>query len=209
MINLNKQNGADIILYKVANFVLDKFEKDIIGAEFGIAWAGGIEEIGKIWKDKGIIYGFDTFEGLPKEESLRDKDCNYSLDSFGATCMDDWYKSFGYDCLTLEYIQSELDKQGLNNVKLVKGLINENSNIDYIPYLNYVLLDLDIPICMKNVYKLVKDKIVKGGYLCLHDVVPKGHINGLNEWYQEILKTKEYEIIMEVSESYLTVLRKK
>ena len=209
MINLNTQNGADIILYKVANFVLKKVKKDIIGVEFGIAWGGGVEEIGKIWKDKGIIYGFDTFEGLPKKEALRDEDCNYSLDSFAATCMDNWYEAWGYEQLTLKYIQSELNKQGLNNVKLVKGLIDENSNIDYIPYLNYVLLDLDIPICMKNAYKLVRDKIVKGGYLCLHDVVPVGHINGLNEWYQEILKTDEYEIIMEVPESYLTVLRKK
>lgn len=209
MRNLNDTNGASGILLDIANKTLEEFKKDIIGIEMGIAYGGGVESIGKIWKDNGIIYGFDTFDGHPKEVALKDPDCGFSTDSFAAKCMDDWYKVYDNTELTLEYQENELKKQNLTNVKLVKGLIDENTNIDFIPYINYCLIDLDFTLSMKNAYNLIENKLTKGGYLCLHDVIPKNHIQGLNEWYEDLKNSNKYELIGEYPNSYLSVLKKK
>lgn len=206
--NLNDLNGASLPILGVAGKALSVFEKDLIGAEFGIAYGGSVKTIGQIWKDKGIIYGFDTFDGHPKEVALKDPCCNFSKDSQQAACMDFWYDRFDNRELTIEYQQNELNKERLSNVRLVKGLIDEKSNIDYIPYLNYALLDLDIPLSMKNVFNLIEPKLVKGAFLCLHDVLPKGHLAGLSEWYETILASQKFDIVWEYPNSHLAVLQK-
>lgn len=96
MRNLNDTNGASTILLDIAKQTLEDFKdtKVIYGVEMGIAYGGGVESIGKLWKGRGIIYGFDTFEGHPKEVATKDPDCNYSKDAFAATCMDGWYERF-------------------------------------------------------------------------------------------------------------------
>ena len=87
-------------------------------------------------------------------------------------------------------------------------MITENTNIDFIPELHYVLIDMDFPIAQWNGYNLVKNKIVRGGYLCLHDMIPKGHIHGCHERYQQILKENMFKIILEDIPSYLVILEK-
>jgi len=208
MRNLNDTNGASQILLDVAKKTLEEFKKGIIGVEMGIAYGGGVETIGKMWGNQGIVFGFDTFEGHPKEIALKDPDCNYSMDSFAATCMDGWYNIYDNKELTIEYQREELERQGIYNVNLIKGIIDENTKINFIPYINYCLIDLDFSVAMKNAYNLIKDKLVKGAYLCLHDVIPNGHIKGLNEWYQIIKNSGEYEILGEYSNSYLAILKK-
>lgn len=209
MRNLNDTNKASFILYDIANSILNDHKKDIIGVEMGIAYGGSVEHIGKLWNNNGIIYGFDTFEGHPKQVALTDETCNYSTDSFAATCMDGWYKMFDHIELTKEYQEEQLEKQNIKNVKLIKGLINEKTKIDFIPYINYCLLDLDFTKSMIDAFNLIENKMVKGGFLCLHDVIPKGHINGLNEWYEKIKMNERYEIVGEYTESYLAVLKMK
>lgn len=209
MRNLNDTNGASKILLDIANKTLQEFKSNIIGVEMGIAYGGGVESIGKMWKNSGLVYGFDTFMGHPKEVALKDPTCNYSTESFAATCMDDWYRTFDNNELTIEYQTSELNKQGIENVKLIKGLINENTKIDFIPYINYCLIDLDFTLAMKHAYSIIENKLVKGSYLCLHDVVPNGHINGLYEWYEEIKNCGKYELIGEYPSSFLSVLKTK
>lgn len=208
MINLNSTNGADILLLETIEKILKEFDTFIIAAEFGIAYGGGIESIGKLLKNKGIVYGFDTFEGHPDFLSKKDPLCNYDINSFAARCMDKWKEIYDNKLFSIEHIQLELDKQNLNNVILQKGIIDDNFTAP-IKYLNYCLIDLDIPISMENAYKSVKDKIIKGGYLCLHDVVPKNHINGLFEWYKNILENDGYELVNEYPKSYLAILKKK
>jgi hypothetical protein len=210
---LNDANGASILTSLYSQKCLKEFDGHLIGAEFGVAYGGGIARIGKDWKDRGTVYGFDTFEGHPKE--IIDL-CRYtqeagSNNSIAATCMDYWYRSdeYGTQKIKYEYIKEQLELQELNNVKLVKCLITSLTNIDFIPYLNYCLLDLDYPLSMMDAWHIVKNKIVKGGYLCLHDVIPKGHIHGLWENYQEMISEDLYEIIIEDRNSLLSVLRKK
>jgi hypothetical protein len=210
MKHLNDTNGASTHTLEIAERCLNEFET-LTGVEMGIAYGGGVEAIGKLWKDKGVIYGMDTFEGHPQEiaEICEITKQSGGKDSFAARCMDGWYQSseYGTEAFKLDYIQSELDKQGLDNVKLVKGLITDKTKLPF-KELNYCFIDLDYPLSQIQAYELVKKLIVKGGYLLLHDMIPKGHITGNFEYYQKILKEGLFEVVKEVPESYLCILKK-
>ncbi len=182
MINLNIINGAAHILNYWQVKLASKFEKDLIGVEMGIAYGGGVEDLASIWKGRGKVYGFDTFEGHPDFLSKE----KYSAE---ARCMDHWYNPlmFGTKALSYEFQRDTLLAQNLDNVTLIKGLINKDSCKD-IPYIHYALLDLDLYESMKVAYKAVRDKFVTGGYLFLHDVLPDGHLPLIHDWwYKEVL----------------------
>jgi hypothetical protein len=212
MIELNDTNGASGVTQHYANRVMHEFAGPLAGAEFGVAYGGGVERIGKLWKNRGVVYGFDTFEGHPKQIG---EICPFSSmaggrSSFAATCMDNWYKPehYGVEAITDKYIQAELDRQGLDNVKLVKGLVTADTDVSFLPELHYCLLDLDFPLSMLEAYRLVADKIVKGGYLLLHDVVPRGHILGCWEVYQRMLEEGKFMIVEEREDCLLAVLKR-
>lgn len=215
---LNEENGASKFMQEIALRCLNEFDGTLYGLEMGIAYGGGIAKIGSKWKGRGVLWGFDTFEGHPIEEML--ERCEVSRKSGGrkshaAICMDRWYThnfagfETGMDKIKYEYIREEMDKLGLSNVNLVKTLVTDKTDVSFIPYLNYALLDMDFPQAQKDGYELVKDKFVKGGYLCLHDMVPRGHIPGCWEVYQEILNEGLFEIVEEIPKSYLVILKRK
>lgn len=210
LINLNDTNGAAPELLAVAHIVRAEWKKDIIGAEFGIAYGGGVEAIGRLWQGAGVIHGYDTFEGHPKEVADSDPDLPDGRENFAAKCMDYWYQDdvYGTAKLSLEYQQAELDAQGLDNVILHKGLLTPETNLDHLEYLNYAFLDLDFPSSMKSTYELIKDKLLTNAFLCLHDVLPKGHIAGLNEWYEEIKAKDGFTVHKELGGNMLAILRK-
>lgn len=199
MRNLNNENGADQILLKYTAIALEVF-KNPVGAEMGVAWGGGVEAIGKQWKGAGTIYGFDTFEGHPTELS-------YDKDSFEAICMSQQYARHGEEGLSYEYQRAELDRQGLNNVILVKGRIHKHS-LDGIAELHYCLVDLDMLNPMALGISIALPKMAKGGFLCLHDVIPRGHIFGLWGLYQEVFQSDEYKHVEYAPKSHLVVLEK-
>lgn len=201
MIILNEANGAFSKTFEVATRCLTEFDMPLIGAEFGIAWGGGPEALGKLWKGRGTVYGFDTFEGHPK-------DLAYDPKAHEASCMDLQYHFGPKNGLSYDEQSAELDRQGLDNVVLRKGRINSDS-VQGIPYLNYCLLDMDLIVSMATGFQLVKDLIVSGGYLCLHDVVPRGHLFGLWGMYWEIMTTGSWELVGEWPEHYLAILRRK
>lgn len=209
MIQLNDTNGASTFTFKVAEKLMNNFDQ-LTGAEFGVAYGGGVERIGKLWGSRGTIYGFDTFTGHPKEigEVCKHTKAAGGRNAFAATCMDSWYENpdYGTDRLSYEYQRAELDRQGLSNVILVKGLITNKTKLPF-DELHYCFLDLDFPLSMWHAYNLVKDKIVKGGYLCLHDVIPEWHIPGCYEYYQKILQEGLFEIESEEA-CLLAVLKK-
>lgn len=210
LINLNHVNGAAPELLGLAETIRNQFKKDIIGCEMGIAYGGGVEGIGLLWKGVGVIHGFDTFEGHPDYLAEKDPTLPDGKQSFAARCMDHWYNEnvHGTKGLAYDYQRAELDRQGLDNVILHKGVIGPDTDVSFMPYLNYVFLDLDLPICMKDAYNLIKDKILVGGYLCLHDVVPDTHIKPLYDWYVNEVKKDGYEVVKELKGSMLVVLRK-
>jgi len=206
MITLNEVNGADKIVLKYAKRLMDEFDGHLYGAEMGIAYGGGVESIGKMWGKRGTVYGFDTFEDMHPKHLAEDPK------SFQATCMDGWYASDKYntDRLAYAYQRSELDRQGLDNVILVKGEVSKDSCKD-IPYLNYVLLDMDIEASMRNGYEAVRDKVVPGGYLFLHDVLPPNHIREIHDWwYQEVMPgTKLWKVVGEWDGSFLAGFKRR
>jgi hypothetical protein len=186
MITLNQTNGADLICLEYTKKLMKEFDEHLYGCEMGIAYGGGVESIGKQWGDRGTVYGFDTFEDLhPKH---LEKDTN----SFAATCMDGWYtdkklfNKFGIENaskqITYEYQTGELKRQGLD-VILIKGEVHPESCKD-IPKLHYAFLDMDMLFSMEQGFKAVKDKIVKGGYLLLHDTQ---NIGELTKWRDEVV----------------------
>ena len=203
MINLNAEyNGADRILSIFQKLLLRDFpNEELIGVEMGVAYGGGLEALGKLWAGRGLVFGFDTFEGHPKQLAS-------SADSLEATCMDGWYEKYGREKLSFNYQWAEFEKQGLYNIILKQGLVHSDSCC-FLPYIHYCLLDLDILSSMKDGYEAVRHRIVDKGFLCLHDVVGHKLIPELHEWYNEIKKLPQWEVIYEGEKEYLAVLRRK
>lgn len=212
MKHLNDTNGASKLTLKIAERCLTEFEGSLTGCEFGVAYGGGVEAIGKMWGVRGNVYGFDTFEGHPKDVGVVCPDSLYAggKSSFAATCMDSWYQSpeYGTEAIKYDYIRKNLDEQGLLNVILCKGLVTDKTEIPF-NKLHYCFIDLDFPLSNWQAFELVKDKIVKGGYLLLHDCVPKGHIHGCWEVYQRVMDTGLFELVGEYHPEYLVILKRK
>ncbi len=183
MICLNYINGAQTILFYHQMVLISKFENDLVGVEMGIAYGGGVEALGTMWKGRGTVYGFDTFENLHPDFLSKQK---YSLE---ARCMDRWYdpRMFGTKALNYKYMRKQLDREGLDNVILVKGLVNKDS-CKNIPKIHYVLLDMDILESMKEGYMAVIDKVVPGGFIFIHDALPEDHLPNIHNWlYKDVL----------------------
>lgn len=176
LIWLNNCNGADGIASSYHEKVMNNFEGELYGAVLGSAYGGELEAMAKMWGNRGHVYGFDVFE------ALHPKHLSDDVNAFDATCMDHWYQEsvFGTAKMSQEYQQSQLNEMGLNNVTLIKGEVHKDSCKD-IHKLHYAFLDMDIPLSMKNGYLAVKNKIVPGGYLLLHDTQ---NIDGVGEWYR-------------------------
>lgn len=157
---LNKENEAYLVIMDYAEKCLKKFDGSLNAVLMGIAYGGEVEAVAKLWKGKGTVYGFDTFEDLHPRH-LADTE-----NGFEATCMDDWYTKYGTEELNIEYQRKTLDKLG--NAVLTKGEVHKDSCKD-IPNIHLAFLDMDILKSMKIGYSAVKDKLVPGGFLFLHD----------------------------------------
>lgn len=200
---LNDQNGAShVVLRYCDELARTVTDRPLLGAEFGVAFGGGVQRLGRLWKPfGGTVYGFDTFTGHPKHLAP-------NQGTMEAICMDCWYKTYGVDGITYDFQRRVLDDEGLTNVILRPGLIDEHS-MDDVPYLHYALLDLDIVSAMNLAWRLVRTRMLPGGYLCLHDVLPAGHIAGLEILHQAIKDTGEYETVLESDKNMLAVLRRR
>src|SRR4030067_2806486 len=98
MFNINDTNGDSLILEKYQLKLLEEFpDTRLVGAEFGVAYGGGIEQVCKIWKGQGIIFGYDTFDTHPRYLVKDQK-------SLEAGAMEGWYQQYGTDKLGIEYI---------------------------------------------------------------------------------------------------------
>jgi hypothetical protein len=201
---LNSGNGTSKRQLRCIKALPSTFPNDeIIALEVGCAYGGGAEIMGKILYGKGKVYGYDTFEGHPKD--LADKPTDLE-----ATCMDPWYENpeYGRDKLSYEYQCKMLSEQGLDNVTLVKGRINEHS-FDDIEKVHFAILDMDLVQPTKIAYEALKDKFVKGGYLFLHDAVPKHRLVNLSKYlYKEVIYNERWELIGEHSISCVVILKR-
>lgn len=201
---LNSNNATGITQFRACANLMEKFpNEELIGMEIGSAYGGGVEMMAKLWKGRGKFYGFDTFEGHPK-------DLSDDPDSLEATCMDLWYndEKYGLDRLGYEYQRERLDKQGLDNAILVKGRVDEHS-FDHIDKVHFVLIDLDLIKPTIVAYNAIKEKIVVGGYLFMHDALPENHLPHINKFvYQHILPENRWMKVRESHSGNLTALEK-
>lgn len=200
MRTLNVVNGADKLCEKYEKACLKEFEEELIGVIMGIAYGGDVERIARdVWGSRGKVYGYDVFEATHPKHLAEDRN------DFDATCMDHWYMTYGTEELAYTYQRNELDRQGLTNAFLIKGEVSPESCKD-LPYINYAFLDMDIVKSMAYGYQAVREKIVPGGYLLLHDVYQ--NIPQLGRWYEDDVKNSGLWEVVE--EACLTgVLRRK
>lgn len=177
MIYLNESISTQI--EDVQRKLLEKFQfEQLVGVEMGVAYGGGVEALAKVWKGRGTVYGYDTFVGHPIYITP-------DQGNLEATCMRYIEKQHGKAGMNIDVIRGELEAQGLDNVRLVQGLVHPQSCAD-LEKIHYAMLDMDMLESMGAGYEAVKDKIVPGGYLLLHDVdcFPR-----LAAWYRETIQT--------------------
>lgn len=202
-LNIASNNRDNKVIAKYAQKLLDEVKDNLIGVEMGVAYGGGLELIYDIWGEHGHIYGYDTFEGHPKQ--LADKPTD-----FEASCMDYWYRQdvFGTYKYSDKYIQGYLDANDMDRVHLIKGLVREDSCKD-LDHINLAFLDMDLHRSMDLAFKAVKDKMVSGGYLLMHDVVDKDHIPPTHEWYKNtVLTDPNFKFISDNEGSFIAVVQK-
>lgn len=137
--------------------------------ECGVAKGGCLALMANIGGDNNIIYGFDSFEGMP---AITDKD----ISDYNKSDIFNGYGKPG-DNLSggIENVYKTF--QGLNidmkNVRLIKGYFNEtlniNENIDCIEEIGVLRLDGDwydsTLICLEKLYH----KVVLGGVIIIDD----------------------------------------
>ena len=201
---LNAGNETGFIQTLVLENLMGKFPKEeLVGLEVGSAYGGGVEFGAWMFKGRGKFYGYDTFEGHPKDLAIEDGDLEQ-------TCMDMWYNNpmFGTEKIKYDYQRKILDEDGLDNAILVKGRINKHS-FDDIEKVHFAILDLDLITPMRIAYKAIRDKIVIGGYLFIHDALPADHLPMIHDLaYKEILQEGDWMIVKESEAGNLLALEK-
>ena len=188
MFSTNNSSGDSIILNGIQSRLLKEFPNEVLyGIEFGVAYGGGIEQICKLWKNRGLVVGYDTFTSHPKHLASNDIE---------KTIMDGYYNKMGKNTLSKEHIQNTLISKDIFNFILIQEEVTSKTTLDLPFKFHYVLLDFDIAICMNDAYNLIKNKIKTGGYICVHDIIPENHIPSLNKWwFNEILPSTNLTFI--------------
>lgn len=204
---LNASNSTANIEVEFVKTLLTTFKEDLTILVVGSAYGGEVDTLSQIVYGRGKVYGYDTFEGHPK-------DLAFSSKNLEATCMNMWYNSdldcYQKDKLTYEYQRKVLDERKLTNAILVKGRVNEHS-FDDIEKAHLVMLDLDMIIPTIIAYNAIKDKIAQGGYIFFHDAVPHDHLPMIYHFvhdgvYKEVSR---WDKILESEPGLLSILRRR
>ena len=163
---LNENSNVGVRQNAALDELLETFKgKHLTTLEIGSPYGGAVEFAARKMGKRGTAYGYDTYEGHPKD--LADDPT-----SMEAICMDHWYSEdvIGTYGLSYEYQTKALARLELPNAKLVKGRINKNT-FDDIKKIHFAMIDLDLIKPTIVAYEAIKNKIVKGGYLFMHDSV--------------------------------------
>ncbi len=206
---LNAGNQAGSAQIEICDRLMKEFPDDVlIGLEVGSAYGGGVEFMAKYWYGRSKVYGYDTFEGHPKDLADNQKDME-------AYCMEMWYEKgdkipeLSVLRLSYDYQRRVLDEEGLENAILVKGRINEHS-FDDIERIHLAMIDLDLIKPTITAYNAIKDKFVPCSYLFLHDALPSDHLPKIYDFvYNTILKDGRWSIAYELPLGNVTILKRK
>jgi hypothetical protein len=202
----NQAGPAEIDLWER---LLKEFPDDeLTMLKIGSAYGGGVEMCSKLIYGRGKVYGYDTFEGHPRD--LADDQTDLE-----AWCMDMWYEGgkfkpfLSVDRLKYEYQRRILDEQFLYNAILVKGRVNEHS-FDDIEKIHFAMLDMDLIKPTVTAYNAIKDKFVPCGYLCMHDTLPPNHLPKIHDFaYDVVLKDGRWHLENELPDGNVTIFKRK
>jgi len=205
---LNASNQTAKYQVGLVEQLMIQFPKDkIVVLEVGSAFGGAVEFIAKLLKsvssDRGVVYGYDTFTGHPKDLAI-------TPDNEEAHAMDIWYDKplFIPETLTYKYQRNWLDHEGLTNAFLVKGRVNKHS-FDDIKTAHLVMLDMDLVKPTQIAYDALKDKVVRNGYMLIHDAVPTTHIPQLHDFvFNEVVKDGRWTIEKVADHDYIVSLKR-
>jgi hypothetical protein len=204
LIWINLSNGAAQHEVRIAKYLIENFPNTkLIFLEVGSAYGGGVEYLANLLRFRGLVYGYDTFVGHPKD--LADDPT-----SLEATCMDIWYEypKLGRKRLSYEYQRKALDSLDMTNAILVKGRINDHS-FDDIDKVHMAMLDLDLIKSTRVAYHALKDKIVSGGFIMFHDALPPDHLPYIHDFiYNEVIKDRRWLVELEDPLAMLVILKR-
>jgi hypothetical protein len=192
---LNFPSQTASLQMEVVKSLPSLFKGKLTLLEIGTPYGGAVEWMARELPNS-TVYGFDTFEGHPR-------DLSYDPNSPEAICMEPWYAKFGKQELEYDYQRKILDEEGLKNAILVKGRVNEHS-FDMIDKIHFAMLDLDLINPTRTAYEAIKNKIVKGGFLFMHDY---STLNLICDFItQEVIPSGLWQV--ESTDNNLAVLRK-
>ncbi len=155
---------------------IDLIEKtvDIEGdyCELGTFIGGNCSMMGYILNDRNkekMIYMYDSFEGIPYPT---EEDKEIPGEPEGVTRTGE-LKSTGISIASLPWVFKTLDLSNYprKNFKIIKGWVQNSlpETIEKVTPLAFLRLDLDLYAPTKLSLEYMYDKVVKGGYVFVHD----------------------------------------
>ena len=134
--------------------------------EFGVFRGASINKIGKFFPDR-LVFGFDSFEGLPEDFTENHKKTSYTTHG------------------NLPKVRS--------NVKLIKGWFKDtlpiflNVELGPIAYINF---DSDLYLSTKFILDSLKDRIVPGTVLYFDEFISPGFDGEFRAFMESGIKAK-------------------
>ena len=175
---LMPKENLDFMLSKLKEILNQSIEGNLI--EFGVYKGGSLMQFAKILKEYDnfkVIFGLDTFEGLP-QESNQDKIPEYYK---GAMSKNDIWE------LKKVIIKEDLDSK----IYLVKGLFKDRiPNLPQDLKFCFAYVDCDLYEGTKEALEYLIPRMNKGGIIFIDDYTSKNWI-GVKKAVLEILPEKE------------------
>jgi hypothetical protein len=149
------------LYYKALNYV---FENNMVPSngmwlEFGVYAGGSLNRIAR-YADGAIVYGFDSFEGLP--EAWKGRVEPWDKSGSGAT--------YGAGTFSLGGVLPSV----LGNVSLVKGWYKDSLPVflrEHFRQVSFIHVDSDIYSSAKDIFNNLKDRICNGCVIVFDELV--------------------------------------
>lgn len=144
-------------------------------AEVGIYKGGSLKNLALSFPEK-IIYGFDSFEGLPK----------------GLWTENEIHNPGEFSDTSFESVNNFL-KNTCNNVTLIKGIFPESAQQYEDLYFSFIHIDTDFYLSVKACLEWFWPRLIKGGIIVLDDYLwPNcpGVEKALNDFQKPYKKTE-------------------
>lgn len=150
------------LYYKALNYV---FENNMVPdnglwLEFGVYAGGSLNRIARYAKDGSLVYGFDSFEGLPEAWTGRVE--SWDVSGRGST--------YGAGTFSLGGLMPNVD----GNVRLIKGWYKDSLPkflVEHRESVAFVHVDSDIYSSAKDIFNNLKGRICNGCVIVFDELI--------------------------------------